>query len=138
MTEYLNFSVPQIMPIGSQLYNGFPTGILATSTFKRYWMGYSVASTAVYPTDYIDLTGDPFNFVKIGAKGYIGDTNLGQRVFTDIGRPKHPTFIWWFLVPLPIPVNNRVLLQLSNLKSTAATKNLINFYISTEIYHVDT
>lgn len=137
MTQYVNFSVPQVMPIGSINYNGFPTGILPASTFKRYWMGYSVASTATYPADFIDLAGDAFNFIQFKIKGYIGDTNLGQRVFTDKGLPKHPTFIWWFMVPLPIPINNRALLQLSNLRTTAGTKNLINFYIATEIHHVD-
>lgn len=132
MNNTLNFSVPQILPIAAVTYNGFPTGILPGAVFKRYWMGYAVASTAVYPADFIDLTADPFNFVKYNVKGYIGDTNLQQLIFTDIGQTKHPTLIWWFLVPVPIPTNTKALLQISNLLPAASNKTLVNFYLSSE------
>lgn len=136
MNRTLNFSVPQIMPIAAQTYNGFPTGILGSASFKRYWMGYSIASTAAYPADFIDLSADAFNFVQFKVKGYIGDTNLQQQIFTDKGQAKHPSLMWWFLVPIPIPLNTRALLTMTNLRATASNKTLVNFYLSSEVTRV--
>jgi len=130
----LNYSTPINVSIGSTIQNGQVVCTLPPAIYPRFMLGFAMASPAVYPTDFIDTSGDEFNFVQFKIRGYLDSITQQNQIYNDDHLPKHPTFIRWFLAPMPVPVNTKFIWVPTNLKTT--TSALTIFYITKELPHV--